>query len=192
MLEQNNLIKRVSQWETIHHDEILDSFPILSEQDIGDITLGKQFVSYFSLHSSFLGVFQLKRARSYVEERLTTSNEMEVPQYSLQRCRSIPNLIRVPTQSAHSTRTQYHPTIQFTANKILGWWCDCYTGARIVGCCSHVSSAIWFLSYERWQTQVRSMPSTDYLNIATDAIQVSDFYDSSDSDSENNTRYYLP
>ncbi len=100
-------------------------------------------------------------------------------------------MIRVPTQSAHINRTIYHPTIQFTNDKIIGWWCDCFTGARIVGCCSHVSSAIWFLSYERWQTGTRHMPSGSYLDLATDAIQVSDFYDSSDDEEDNNTRYSL-
>ena len=140
----------------------------------------------------FLGVFQLKRARSYVEERCSSSNETTVPHYNVQRCWLISNLIRAPIQSAHKNRTIYYPTIQFTTHQIIGWLCDCYTGARIVGCCSHVSSAILFLSYEHWQTHTRNMPSTNYLNLATDAIQLSDFHDSSDSDSDNNTRYFLP
>jgi hypothetical protein len=35
------------------------------------------------------------------------------------------------------------------------------------------------------------MPSGSYLDLATDAIQVSDFYDSSDDEEDNNTRYSL-
>ena len=35
LLEENNLNKRHSQWESINHDEIMDSFPIMSEEDIG-------------------------------------------------------------------------------------------------------------------------------------------------------------
>ncbi|CAF5183346.1 unnamed protein product, partial [Rotaria magnacalcarata] len=93
-------------------------------------------------------------------------------------------------QSAHSNRVTYHPTIHFTDQAILGWWCDCFTGARFLGCCSHIASAIWFLSYQRWQTQQRHMPSGEYKNLTTDSIQVSDFYDSSDDD-DDSQRYSL-
>jgi hypothetical protein len=39
-------MKRSSQWETIRHDDILDCFPILSEDDIGDIALGNELVFF--------------------------------------------------------------------------------------------------------------------------------------------------
>jgi hypothetical protein len=139
-----------------------------------------------------LGVYQLKRARSYAEERYSTTTQTNSPGYTVQRCQLISNLIRVPTQSAHSNRTTYLPTIQFSKDDIIGWWCDCPIGPRIVGCCSHISSAIWFLAYERWHTRTRHASSSDYINVATDAIQISDFYDSSDSDGDNTTRYSLP
>ncbi|CAM4836999.1 unnamed protein product, partial [Rotaria magnacalcarata] len=54
---------------------------------------------------------------------------------------------------------------------------------------SHIASAIWFLLYQRWQTQQRRMPSGEYKNLPTDSIQVSDFYDSSDDD--DSQRYSL-
>jgi hypothetical protein len=172
----------------------MDSFPIMSEEDLGDITFGNNFC--FELNSRIyfhVGVFQLKRARSYAEEKCSTTNLTGIVNYTIQRCKIVSNLIRVPTQSAHSNQTIYHPTIQFTKEEVIGWWCDCYGGARFLGCCSHVSSAIWFLSYERWQTQMRHMPSGNYMNFATDAIQVnlSDFYDSSDGDDDGNSRYSL-
>ena len=92
----------------------------------------------------------------------------------------------VPTQSAYINRTTYYATIQFTDQQIVGWWCNCPVGSRFLGCCSHVSSAIWFLSYERWQSQKRYMLSGDFINFATDAIQESDFFDSSDDDDDDN------
>ena len=180
-------MKRSSQWETINHDDILDCFPIMSEEDIGDLTFGNTYCLEFSLRiHSCIGVFQLKRARSYAEEKWGTTDLVSVVDYILQKCRSIPNLIRVPTQSAHSRRIIYHPTIQFTNNAIIGWWCDCYTGARFIGCCSHISSVIWFLSFQRWQTHKRHMPSGNYMDFVVDAQQISDFYDSSDGDDEDN------
>ena len=146
LLEENNLTKRHSQWETINHDEIMDSFPIMSEEDIGDLTFGNNFCFELSLQIYLhVGAFQIKRARSYTEEKCFTMNLTGIVDYSVQRCKILSNLIRVPTQSAHSNRIVYHPTIQFTNEQVLGWWCDCFTGARVLGCCSHISSAIWFL-----------------------------------------------
>ncbi|CAF3882825.1 unnamed protein product [Rotaria magnacalcarata] len=174
LLEENNLIKWFSLWEIINHTEIIDGFRIITQDDLGDLTFG---------------VFQLKRACSYAEERCSTTNLTGDVAYSVHRCKIIPNLIRIPTQSAHSNRVTYHPTIHFTDQAILGWWCDCFTGARFLGCCSHIASAIWFLSYQRWQTQQRHIPSGEYKNLATDSIQVSDFYDSSDDD--DSQRYTL-
>jgi hypothetical protein len=170
----------------------MDCFPIMSEEDVGDLTFGNKFTFEFCMWIYLcLAVFQLKRARSYAEEKCSTTDLTGIVDYSVQRCRSISNLIRVPTQSAHSNRKIYHPTIQFTNQQILGWWCDCFTGARFLGCCSHISSAIRFLSCERWQTQKCHMLSGSYMNIAVDALQVSDFYDSFDSDDDDNSRYSL-
>jgi hypothetical protein len=142
--------------------------------------------------SSFIaGAFQLKRARSYAEEKCSTTDLTGTVEYNIQICKMIPNLIRVPTRSAHIDRRIFYPTIQFTNQQIIGWWCDCSIGGRFIGCCSHISSAIWFLSYERWQTQKRHMPSGSYMDLATDSIQVSDFYDSSDDDDDDSVRYSL-
>ncbi|CAF2098267.1 unnamed protein product [Rotaria magnacalcarata] len=161
----------------------------MTKDDLGDLTFGNKSSFNFSQLSIFNGVFQLKRARSYAAERCSTANLTSDVAYSVHRCKIIPNLIRIPTQSAHSNRVTYHPTIHFTDQAILGWWCDCFIGARFLGCCSHIASAIWFLSYQRWQTQQRHMPSGKYKNLATDSIQVSDFYDSSDDD--DSQRYTL-
>lgn len=131
---------------------------------------------------NYIGVFQLKRARSYAEERCSSTDLTSDVVYTVQRCKIISNLIRIPTQSAHSNRAIYHPTIHFTDKLITGWWCDCFTGARFLGCCSHIASAIWFLSFQRWKTEQCHMPSGTYKNFVIDSTPISDFYDSSDDD----------
>jgi hypothetical protein len=138
-----------------------------------------------------VGAFQLKRARSYAEEKCATTNLNGPLDYSIQRCRSIPNLIRAPTRSAHMRRATYHPTIQFDVAKILRWWCDCPIGKRFIGCCSHVSSTIWFLSYARWEIKQHYMPTGVFMNLATDSGHYSDFLDSSDDENEENPLYSL-
>ena len=138
-----------------------------------------------------LGVFQLKRAPFYTAERVGTTDLTAAATYSIQRCRSFPNIIRAPTQSAHIQRRSYYPTIQFSADEIIGWWCDCPIGTRIIGCCSHVSSMIWYLAYKRWESHNARRTSTDPLNFIRDSIPISDFYDSSDDEETNTTRYSL-
>lgn len=180
-------------WETIDHSDITNEFPLLSEEEIGDITLGTKLSREISLSKSISisGVFQLKRARSYAEEKVGTSKLTGDVDYTIQRCRLFPNIIRIPTQSAHRDRTAYHPIIQFSREEILGWWCDCCIGNRFVGCCSHISSAIWFLSYQRWQSNDSRRTSTSMMNFVSDAIPISDFYDSSDDEDASTYRYSL-
>ncbi|CAF4765757.1 unnamed protein product, partial [Rotaria magnacalcarata] len=38
LLEENNLIRRFSLWEIINHTEIIDGFPIMTKDDLGDLT----------------------------------------------------------------------------------------------------------------------------------------------------------
>jgi hypothetical protein len=131
-------------------------------------------------------VFQLKRARSYAEEKTSTTDLTGTVDYTIYRSKEFPNIIRIPTRSAHVNRLTHNPIIQFTSNDILEWWCDCPTGNGMLGCCSHIASAIWFLSYERWQLHSRRMPSGDFINLATDASQLSDFYDPTDDEDDVN------
>ena len=166
---------------------------MISEEGIGDITLGMTPALNTSLlkHISVPGVFQLKRARPYAEEKAGTSELTAAVTYTIQRRRLFPNIIRVPTQSAHQNRTIYHPTIHFSEEEILEWWCDCWIGNRFLGCCSHISSAIWFLSYQRWQSSESRRAPTDLMNFVEDSIPISDFYDSSDDENSNTYRYSL-
>ena len=166
---------------------------MISEEEIGDITLGMTPALNTSLlkHISVPGVFQLKRARPYAEEKAGTSELTAAATYTIQRCRSCPNMIRVPTQSAHKNRTIYHPTIHFSEEEILEWWCDCWIGNRFLGCCSHISSAIWFLSYQRWQSSESRRAPTNLMNFVEDSIPISDFYDSSDDENSSTYRYSL-
>ena len=138
-----------------------------------------------------LGVFQLKRAPFYAAERAGTADLTTAVTYSIERCRSFPNIIRAPTQSAHIQRRSYSPTIQFSTDEIIGWWCDCPIGTRIIGCCSHVSSMIWYLSYRRWESNNTCRTSADPMNFVRDSIPISDFYDSSDDEGTPTDRYSL-
>ena len=66
-----------------------------------------------------IGVFQLKRARSYAEEKATTIDLNGAVNYEIYRCHDYPNIIRVPTRSAHVNRLTHNPIIQFTPGEVL-------------------------------------------------------------------------
>ena len=96
---------------------------MLTEEEIGDVTLGRQYsiATFLPISMSLVGVFQLKRAPSYAAEKVGTTDLTAAVTYSIQRCRPFPDVIRIATRSAHSNRKTYHPTIQFSADEILGW-----------------------------------------------------------------------
>ena len=111
-----------------------------------------------------------------------TSDLSKSVDYTIYQSKDFPDLIRVPTRSAHANRITYNPIIKFTSDEVVEWWCDCPIGSRFVGCCSYIASVIWFLSYARWQSNNHYMPSNDYINFAVDASQLSDFHDSTDDE----------
>ncbi|CAF1216070.1 unnamed protein product [Didymodactylos carnosus] len=61
-------------------------------------------------------------------------------------------------------------------------------GSRVVGCCSHDASAIWFLGFKGWQSHQRVQPSGSHLLHASDSMQITGF---EDDDEDNQTRYRL-
>ena len=99
--------------------------------------------------STFIGVFQLKHARSYSEEHCSTTNFNDRSAFLLQTCNSDPQLIRIRFKSRHSNQKSYYTYVQFTEEKIENSCCDCLSGDRQVGVCSHRAAAIWFLGYQR-------------------------------------------
>ena len=124
-------MRRPSAWETIDHTVIIDDFPTLSEEDIGDTTFGNHcsMKACTSISAFLSGAFQLKRAPSYAAEKAGTNDLSATVTYSIQGRRPFPNLIRTPTQSAYSQRRSYYPTIQLSSDEILGRWCDCPIGS---------------------------------------------------------------
>jgi len=54
----------------------------------------------------------------------------------------------------HHAWIHYRPNIDGTAG-IGGWYCKCKVGARVVGCCAHVCSILWYLGYGRHLPNIR-------------------------------------
>lgn len=133
-------------------------------------------------------MYQIKRARSYAEEHASTTDLTSTAvNYEIQTCTKIANLIKVRTQSGHSRTKNYESIVFHTKDEIKGWYCTCPDGARIVGCCSHIASVIWYLAYERFQSSEHPKPSGTYISVVNDSTVLSEFYDSSETDDNNDS-----
>lgn len=129
-VDENNLIKRKVIYKEVNGSNSVDDFPRMTLQSLRDLTLG---------------VYQLKQASMYTEEHLSTEGE-----YALFVCKDRLDLLRVKLSSRHSSSKTYNVWVEYTDDNVTGWYCTCKLGTRIVGCCAHVASVIWYLSYSRW------------------------------------------
>ncbi|VDI64645.1 Hypothetical predicted protein [Mytilus galloprovincialis] len=134
-VEENNLIRRRTVYLPINASgTVLENFPKLTEEMLRDITLG---------------IYQLKQAPGYTREHLSESGN-----YELLLCKESETLLQVKIQSRHSKSTIHTLWIDYNAGSsvqkpVNGWYCTCKVGARMVGCCAHVASVLWYLGLER-------------------------------------------
>ncbi|XP_046559913.1 uncharacterized protein LOC124268930 [Haliotis rubra] len=147
LVERENLLRRRNVYIPITEADDV-SFPVLSLDELRDITMG---------------VYQLKLAPAYVANHVDSDNA-----YQLFLCKEVDDLIRVKIQSRHVGSLLHTLWVQFTEVKVTGWYCTCKVGARVVGCCAHIASVIWYLGYGRHQDKmpVSSNTSDALLNAA--------------------------
>lgn len=148
-LEDNGLITKRSDYKSLESADIMD-FPQLTLDDLRTITMG---------------IYQLKQAPCYTKDHLN-----EDGQYELLVFKETEGLIKVKIQSRHSKNTTYTLWIQYIPSSdkpIAGWYCTCKVGSRVVGCCAHIASVLWFLGFERYQGNRLSKDTNDtFLNAA--------------------------
>ena len=145
-----NLDKHRKNFKTLTSEDCPE-FPKLTKQDLADITLGS---------------YQIKMAKLYVSAHLDNEGK-----YSFQICtdQDEPGLLRVEVHSRHKHNTFYKVYVKYQPNgrgsdAIIGYVCRCKVGSRTVGCCSHITSVLWFLGYARYKGQIKR-PARDNLKI---------------------------
>ena len=132
-LEQKSLLNKRSVLSNLSQLELTD-FPTLNLTELREITLG---------------VYQLSQAPNYSREHVNEEGD-----YIFSAVNDETGLLKVKIQSRHTQATLHTVWIKYTAlsrdgEKISGWYCTCKVGARVVGCCAHVASIIWYLGYGR-------------------------------------------
>jgi len=122
VLEENWRQKRVV-WENADEDSVL-GFPSMTEEDLKEITLG---------------TYQIAMGLRYNHQHYSNTGS-----YTFQIHKEEIGIIRVKMQSRFSKATHHFVWIQFSEfengkDAIQAWYCDCKTGSRTLGCCSHVA-----------------------------------------------------
>lgn len=116
------------------------------------------------------GSYQLRQAKSYVVEHLTVDGK-----YNFEIFNDYEGLIRTKIKSRHTSQTIYNTWIKFDKNNetdpINGWYCTCKSGARVVGCCAHVASVLWFLGFFRFNREIK-LESINLNHIFLDASKL--------------------
>lgn len=112
--------------------ETFPNFPALSLADLKNITLG---------------VYQVNLAEYYAAQQVKAKG------FEMQIHKDVGSLIRGQIKSRFSKKI-HKLWIEFDNEKegaaaITGYYCKCQVGARVVGCCAHVASLLWFLGYAR-------------------------------------------
>ena len=105
------------------------------------------------------GTYQLKQSEAYAKAHLYEHDN----EFELQISPDDDRLIRCRLHSRHSNATRYFICIQFDNDDddepIKDHYCQCKDGKRMMGCCVHVSTVLWYLGYARhigWSPPTRT------------------------------------
>ena len=92
------------------------------------------------------------------------------------------DLLKAKIQSRHKNSVSYDVWIRYSTQEVLGWYCTCPAGARVVGSCAHCASIMWYLAFARHNKEQLTQESSSFLNSLTDAAEYSDISDNEDDD----------
>ena len=142
-------------------------FPQLNETELRDLTMG---------------VYQIRQAKSYTKEHQTESGK-----YEMFVNREQDEDLKAQIRSRNTSNKTYNLWIEHSTslNPITGWFCTSKSGARVVGCCAHIASALWYLGFERHQPPTKTFKAHDKYMVLTDAAaEVWDSINSSSDESD--------
>jgi hypothetical protein len=95
------------------------------------------------------GTYQLKQSKAYAKAHLYEHDN----EFELQISPDDDRLIRCRLHSRHSNVTRYFICIAFDNDDddepIKDHYCQCKDGKRMVGCCGHIATVLWYLGYAR-------------------------------------------
>lgn len=166
-IERLGILRMSARWEKASENTIRD-FPILSMEDLKRMTLG---------------TYQIKIAKKYIEHHMRGDSHFGIFVH-----RENNGILRAKIQSRFSRAKTHNTFVKFDGTEsgfeaIKGLYCTCKVGERSLGCCSHLTSVVRYLGFDRHQPP---KPTSNFRNL-WDAIGCDDgsSNDSSDDDEEN-------
>ncbi|XP_062613816.1 uncharacterized protein LOC134275563 [Saccostrea cucullata] len=156
----------------------------MSKIDAADAVPDFPKLSENYLRSLTFGIYQIKQASSYSREHLD-----EEGGYEIFVTKTMSNILQAKIQSRHVSSKSYYLWIQFDASDeedpIKYWYCQCKSGARLVGSCAHVASVLWYIGVQRHaDTELQSQIMPDSVLDCAKDTDTDISSSSSDDDSE--------
>ncbi|CAF1052181.1 unnamed protein product [Brachionus calyciflorus] len=100
------------------------------------------------------GYYQIEQAYGYLSEHFDSNEDYEMLVSNNLASDENAKIIFCKMQSRHSNQVKYKIFISYVPNSSniddIGLVCNCKTGKRKLGCCSHVASVIYFMCYGRY------------------------------------------
>jgi hypothetical protein len=142
----------------------------------GDLSLRKNWIKINDIETNFdfpcltldylrqytCGVYQIKQTSAYAKAHLYDNNG----QFEFQLSISDDDILRCRLHSKHSSTTLYFLCIHFdkfdNSDPIKDHYCQCKSGARNLGCCSHVATVLWYMGYARHVAWTPSLRTDSY------------------------------
>ena len=158
---ENNLKQRTSLFlnmtEDIGDNPLMDNFPDLTVTD---------------LYTYALGTYQVKNCEKYFQDLRDEDGRffyhisketinINYAQYHFDVTNENAMIVKLKIQSRFVRSKQRFVFVLIDQSKqgldaILGHYCTCMVGSRVVGCCSHVMLLIWYFGFARNETNIRS------------------------------------
>lgn len=134
-IDRLGIQRMTARWEKATGNSVPD-FPVLSMEDLKRFTLG---------------VYQIKIAERYIACHMKGDN-----QFGIFLHRENDGIIRAKIQSRFSRSKVHNAWVKYDGDEvgydaIKGLYCTCKVGERTLGCCSHLTSVLSYLGYDRHQ-----------------------------------------
>jgi len=154
-IEEEGLEHKRTCWRTATQESVID-FPRITDDDMKIITLG---------------VYQTTLASSYTALHMDENSTYGIYYHIEER-----HLLRAKIESRYTKGRSHQLWIKYDSNLqghkgITGYYCTCKVGARVVGCCAHIASVIWFFGCGRHEKHLK-LPTKALAESIKDADQI--------------------
>lgn len=155
-VQLENWLRLRNVWVRLHNQ--FPDFPHLDIEYLKDLTYG---------------IYQINLSPAYIQDKLRRDDDAEL---QIDQHFDEPNIVSARIYSRFRNRVVHRCFISYTPehelneenHPITSYYCQCQSGARTLGTCTHIASIVWYLGWARHQPAVR-YPNQDLLNTSDDA-----------------------